>query len=689
MLNRRRILLSTIILTILISCLFTLNAIAKSETEQGVLEIDGSRTTIDYKEIDKNLYLPIVDISKELKMNLTWDGNNKSINLQYEDGSTATIYLNSKKLSRESLRTSIDTLLYKGVTYINIEDLEDIIDYNYYWDEHNKTLYTYLYAYPIQGKSIINYNNNNLYDLYAFDNTINFDVERLSKAEWEMNGELTDFRLISKSINMETTEYKYAAFYTTADNKVSQIVFTQRVLPNKDQMLLITGYSATDEQVFIQNVSNETNVYGSDFYIYKDKDPYHELITEKKHLDNSKIELSNNQSIDCWSIYSEEELEITDSYIKRAWESSKSASDSNEWINARGTNTDTPKAYKNNYIFQDNNFNLQSSTPSLLLEAYQVVENRLLEDIVHNAAYTLIQNQDKDGFWHSGISVSYLNKSYQLGPEFIDTRMSVDASLFLLRYGQMFDNEKAIKCGMNFKNYFYMLKDEGLSYKKGNGTVYPDYYSANYNGKTLVSLNHALYEMQYLYTIYNWFGDEDSKELADEMLSYIENTVDNWVSPKGDLYYAYSTKSKYYANDYINVTYVDLFALQSILNYQNRGSDAIDYLYEQKGKYLDQKDSAYYESKINLEYIYNNFDGKLKNKGDLFVSYPVDIVKAEDKDFAYASYGGYVFVKGVESVTYNNKTLELEPENKYLLILTKDKVNKVEVGDGLFYPQNM
>lgn len=90
----------------------------------------------------------------------------------------------------------------------------------------------------------------------------------------------------------------------------------------------------------------------------------------------------------------------------------------------------------------------------------------MLEDIVHNAAYTLIQNQDKDGFWYSGISVSYLNKSYQLGPEFIDTRMSVDASLFLLRYGQMFDNEKAIKCGMNFKNYFYMLKDEGLSYKK-------------------------------------------------------------------------------------------------------------------------------------------------------------------------------------------------------------------------------
>lgn len=673
MLKKFSLLVLTCFLTIIFISIFSLNISAKSVTGQAIMDVNGSKISTNYCKIRNKIYFPLADITENLGMEIEWNRQEKCVDLKYTDGSYASIFIDNKKLRRESLNSPLDVVIKNGITYINKEDLKDVINYNYYWDEEKKILYTYLYAYYTQGKSLIHRDNNN--DLHASGNSIIFDIDGLPKAEWQMNGELIDFRLINENNVLNIKEYKYVAFYQNGSNQLSQIVFTQRILPNDDQMILITGYAGDENQYYTQNISSVDNAYGSDFYLYKDKNPYHELVTIKDYSCNSEFVLEENESLDCWIVFGQETLELNDPYVLKAWELCESYYSTNEWINANGTNRGTPKGYKDTFTISDNNYNLQATTPALLLETYQVTKNRLLEDLIHNAVYTLIHNQDDDGFWHSGTSVAYLNKAYQLGSEYVDTRMSVDASLFLLRYGKIFSSEEAIECGTNFKKYFYLLQDKGLVYKKGAGTFYPDYYSSRHNGKTLVSLNHALYEMQYLYTIYNWFGDEEAKTIADGMLCFIENTADKWVSSKGDLYYAYNEEDRYYATDYINVTYVDLFTLKSILNYQNRESVAINYLYEQKRGYLQQVDSNSYESKLSVDYIYNNFDSKLKNKGDLFVSYPIEIVKSKDVELAYSAYGAYVFVKGAESVTHKGQTLNLDPRKKYFIILTENGVD--------------
>jgi len=110
----------------------------------------------------------------------------------------------------------------------------------------------------------------------------------------------------------------------------------------------------------------------------------------------------------------------------------------------------------------------------LLIEALQHSDSRLIEDFIHNAKFSLFAMQGEDGFWRTELSAAYLNRAYKLGPNFIDTRFSVDASLFLVKYGLMFNDDEAVNKGKQFKNYFKMIDDQGLSYRYGEGRLYPD-----------------------------------------------------------------------------------------------------------------------------------------------------------------------------------------------------------------------
>ncbi len=646
----------------------------KEDSEQGSLFLNGNQKELTYVKEKNKIYFPLKDIAKELAIGIDWNEKDNSIIIHYEDNREASVFLNSKELLKEKLRSPIDLLVDEGVTYIELNNLEKIIEQNLSWDEEELILYIYIYAYPEQGQSKLG---ELPYQGISIDNNrVIFNQDGQEKASWSLNGTILDVRLINEFIDVDIKEYEFAFFYQTDEKKTSQLLITERVLPNGDIILFIKGYSADSEQFFVQDILKTEKVYISDIYFYIKQGQYCTLI-EKKELDNLKrYDLKYDQSINTWYVFGRESLAIEDPYIKSAWDISKNYHQSNAWITPEGNYRTTPAGYQEKINYHNYNINLQASVPLLLIETLEIESNRLLEDIVHNAKYTLTNLQDKDGFWRNEISVAYLNKAHQLGSEFIDTRMSVDVSLFLLKYGLLYKDSQAIEQAKAFKNYFYLLKDKDFVYRNGDGILYSDYYSDKLSNRTLASLNHSLYEMNYLYTLYNLTNDLEAKVMADEILEYLDKTTNKWITSEGDLFYAVSPIEKHIGKDYINITYMDLFVTKSLLDYMGIDSQGIDNLFIHKEEYLNGINSTYIESQLNYENILLNFDQGLSKKGDIFLRYPLEIDRAEEYEFAYFSYGAYHFVKGVKSITLNGEVVVLDPSQKYFIYET--------MGDGLF-----
>ncbi|MFX0560646.1 stalk domain-containing protein [Tepidibacillus infernus] len=662
----------TLIFVIMIVFSFTPQlSFANPSLQKGMIEVDGIRQDMDYLFNNHKVYLPLSAIAKKLEITSRWNSGTNTITLFYPDQRKVNIKVKSKQFYKEGLWRKLDIILLKGTTYISLNELSPLIERQVHWDEDTKTLFIYMYAYQQQGQSI---NNDLPYQgLDVIGNQIQFKSEDLPQASWSLNGDLTDFRLIgnTKQTNME--EFRFVAFYQL-NQTISQLVITQRKLPTGDQIFFIKIYSPKGDQQLKVNIEENEQVYGSRAYHYIDHDPLHTWLSEDEYQSQDTLNIKAGESLDQWYILSKEKLELEDPFVKRAWEISENYHKTNTWVTAEGTHRYTPIEYQDKEEYHNKNISLQASVPMLLIETLQIKPNRLLEDFVDNAKFTLIKMQREDGFWRAGVNAAYLNRAYGLGPNYIDTRMSVDASLFLIRYGLMYDDQEALEKGMQFKNYFKQLKEIGIVYQLNGGYLYPDYYSEQQRGKTLVSLNHALYEINYLYALYHWLQDEEAKQLADEMLTFIENSADHWVNEDGDLYYALSPAGKYYGEDYVNITYMDLFTTQGILRYSGKDDSMITKLFAQKGNYLDQIQSPEYESHLHLNHLFEKFDQSHGEKGDLFLSYPLEVKAANDAELAYTTFGAYHWMKGIESITFKGQKIPLDPKKKYMVVITNDKL---------------
>lgn len=659
------------LLSVFFGGIFTISVSAESTVKSVELKIDNNNISLSYIEQNGKIYFHLRTITNNLGISTKWSSKDKTIYQSYPDGREVKIKTNSKQIIKESLTSYLDMLLYQGSTYVEKDSLRQITERQNVWNHDEQSLILFHDLYQQQGTSIIS--QLPYQGFHVKNHTITFELEGLPKASWKMNGELKDFRLIHKKKQSNIEEYQYAGFYKIG-NSTSHLLFTERILPNGDYIIYVKGYSTDYRQQLWQEVLPSEKVYGSNAYIYLNKDQFNTLLSVKEFNNQGYINLRAGQSIDQWYIFSKESLEIKNSLAKRAWDLSKDYHNTNTWVTAKGTYRKTPTPYQNKVDKRNYNINLQASVPMLMLETLQIEQNRLFEDFIHNAKFTLISMQDADGFWRMGINAAYLNRAYDLGPDFIDTRMSVDASLFLLRYGLMYNDKEAIAKSKEFKNYFSMLKKKGLIYKDNKAVLYPDYYSERQRGKTLVSLNHALYEMNYLYTLYNWTDDIEAKGIADEMLAFIQSSSDQWLTNDGDLYYGLSPEGKYYGKDYVNVTYLDLFTAQSILRFMSMDDSKINILFEKKGEYLKTIKSPFYESNFQFDYLFNTFDQNISNKGELFMSYPLQVKRVEGLDTAYSAYGAYHFIKGIESISFKGRTIALNPTKKYIVVLTRDKI---------------
>lgn len=512
-------------------------------------------------------------------------------------------------------------------------------------------------------------------------NTLYLAVEGLPQASWSMEGELKKVLLVDRTVQGTMEEAQVAAHYVQPGGGTAKLTLHLRKLPGGDMMVFtraeVSGNVAVSGPDKLLTITTERtgNVYGSKARHFVSLGAFREFLREEPFLPIQRLYIKAGTQVDQWHIFGLEDLTITNPISQKAWDASLEYHGSNDWVTPEGTYRRTPGEYFSQPRNNCYNVNLQASTPLLLLDSLKVQPCRLLEDFVHSAKFTLVKTRGNDGFWRTGVDVAYLNHAYNLGPNFIDTRMSVDASFFLVKYGLMFNNWDAVTKGAEFKNFFLKMKAANAVYTLGGGVFYPDYYSESQRTKTLVSLNHAIYEMNYLYTLYNFLGDYEAKALADEMLLFVNNSKDNWVAPDGDLYYALSPAGQYYAKDYVNITYVDLYVAKGILEYMEVTDAAVKALLTKKEDYLYAVDAHQFESRLKPEEVFQKFDFQSSRKGNFFFPYPLSVKMAEEGEdnvgAAYFSLGTYHFVKGAESVTYLGKTYDLDPKQKYFVVVTK------------------
>lgn len=613
--------------------------------------------------------MPLRDISEAMGNTVNWDSKANNICLTKDnDIISLNVATNNAYVNGELKKSDQQVEIINGSTMVPIRFIAESFNAKVIWDnitnrviiEHSSILDSLPYnGLQVEGRSIF------------------FNQLGLPKASWTLPGNISDFRLSDTNVQGSIKEYKYQIIYQQ-DLEIGELQLTQRNLPNGDNIFFFQMKAPNRTEEVIIDIEQSNQVYGSEAYIYIDNGRLHTLVDKEPFSNLQTLNLEKNYSLDQWYIFAGDSLEIKDPIGKEAWETSLEYHQTNTWVTPLGTHRYTPVEYLDVEEYNHNNINLQASSPLLLIEALEQSSSRLLEDFVHNAKFTLIQMQGNDGFWRTEMNVAYLDRSYGLGDNFIDTRMSVDASLFLLRYGILYDDEKAIEKGIAFKKYFKLLKEKGIYYRNEKGVLYPDYYSESAKSKTLVSLNHALYEINYLYTLYNWLDDEEAKELADEMLSFIKHTYQDWLTEDGDFYYALGLNGEYYGKDYINITYIDLFILGSILKYMEIEAAEISYLFTKKGEYLDKQNSNYPESHLEFEEIYNNFDHSETQKGNITFSYPLDITWDEKVDIAYKSYGAYHFIKGARSINFNGDSIKLDPNKKYMVLKTKDQLHIIK-----------
>jgi len=629
-------------------------------------------------------YLPFKALASKTGIAVEWEKGSGSLILTYPDFSVAKADTKADRIYNQETALAADFLVFGGSTYISIEDLQKVVKRNVSWDRGSMTLSFEGFAAAGKGDSILTSLPYEGLDIK--DNAVYFSVDGLPQSTWQMGGELRDLWLIDRTVQGEMEEIHVAASYVQPNGQLSKLSLFLRKLPGGDRMIFTRADSLGSDQVLTISTEGTGQVYGSSAYHFIDKGSLRQFLSQEPYQPNQRLFIKAGTSVDQWHIFSGEDLTLTSPIARRAWNASLDYHGTNAWVTPAGTYRSTPPEYFNQPSSNYYNVNLQASSPLLLLDSLNVMPSRLLEDFVHSAKFTLVKMRGNDGYWRSGLNVAYLDRAYNLGPNYIDTRMSVDASLFLLKYGSMFNDWDAVNKGAWFKNFFLKMKSINAVYTLGGGVFYPDYYSESQRTKTLVSLNHAVYEMNYLYTLYNTLGDHEAKQLADEMRLFINNSKDRWVAPDGDLYYALSPDGVFYAEDYVNITYVDLNVAKSILEYMEVKDTAVEDLLAKKDAYLDAAAAPQFESHLGVEEVLQKFDFQSSRKGDFFFLYPLEVKLADEVDSAYFACGAYHWFKGVESVTYLGKTYNFDPKQKYHVALTKWGLTARMYGEDTLLP---
>lgn len=205
---------------------------------------------------------------------------------------------------------------------------------------------------------------------------------------------------------------------------------------------------------------------------------------------------------------------------------------------------------------------------------------------------TIALQQNEEGYFPTMSGSTWLMEDYGIPAGFYDTRFNSD--LMLVYYSHML---RAGGFEQTVSRYFdFFLKyaqDHHYETQRGGYLVW------DYNNSTSPvhsSLNHQLAEMLILYRFSELLERPDLEQLADRMLTAIEDTCSEWITDNGDLYYGYYAEKGCANQDYLYLTYNDLYYLQNVLEEMGKGrNEALDTLMESKLAWLQANGVTGYE----------------------------------------------------------------------------------------------
>ena len=177
---------------------------------------------------------------------------------------------------------------------------------------------------------------------------------------------------------------------------------------------------------------------------------------------------------------------------------------------------------------------------------------------------TVVQVQNVYGYWETGPVSQWLSGDYGIGAGFYDTRFNTDLMEIIYLTNEALGGGLFYDAVGTYLN-FYLRMAEQCHYEKNGGWLIPDYWWPGTFQKPHTALNHQAAECLQLYHLSDLLGREDTRELADRLLRGMTETADGYIMPDHNLHYCVRPDFTYGLDDYPELTYNDLLALDRYL----------------------------------------------------------------------------------------------------------------------------
>lgn len=635
--------------------------------------VDGAPVEMPFIVQEGVSYVSLRALVEALHGYVMWNEESKLIDLYTAYNQKMIIDIDRKRILKESLWRNIPIILEEGHTYYPLRQIVNLMGKEVEWDGQGKKIYIFNQLRYDASKSIST--KIAFHDLALEGNQVVFSFNG-ARLFMEIEGQAKDILLLEESEIDGIKEKKYGLFWEVKESRLAHVVLTVRELPDGNRMIYTEGYSPSTVQlkqyVQVQNKNELNRFYWGDIFFYQDRGDMRKL-NKFEHVDNEmKVELLAGESFSWFFVQGQEDLTFQQKDQTDAWERSMYKHRSVWWMTPQGTNRGVPEPYLNEWEFGLYFYNLQATTPQLIMDMHKQNPHPLYKAVIDNAAFTLMKTQGEDGFWRTTPNVAYLNRAFGLGENFIDTRMSADASIFLLDYYHLTGNQEALAKAAAFGNYFTLHDNRRQIYHLGEGRIYPDYFAERQRSKPLVSLNHVMHEVNYLLLMADATNNATYAYHANEMLEGVQASKQNWITEDGDLFYALNHNGEYYGEDYIYITYRDLLATKSFLLRHKLNYPSIDELFDQKHQFLKQRLWVHYEANLSFKRVFETFDRIKSEVGSLFLATPLEM-KMED-NFAHYAIGAFHWVTGISELQGLGHTVSLDPAQKYFVADLKDNM---------------
>lgn len=219
---------------------------------------------------------------------------------------------------------------------------------------------------------------------------------------------------------------------------------------------------------------------------------------------------------------------------------------------------------------------------------YQTKSSRTALDLSIAMLDTLVREQNDDGFWPTLSGSTWLQDAYGIGPGFYDTRFNTEFAFLLLEAQYRCPSDFYRDSLRRYCDFFVSFAEKYHSETGSAGWFVPDYLDKSTGSTSHTSLNHQLAEILFLYKAADNLADRSLADLADRMLTAVDDSGEGWVREDDDLHYQVSPSGVFEGIDYPYLTYDDLFKLQKYLNARfSRNDTVLDTLMAHKRAWMD------------------------------------------------------------------------------------------------------